>query len=98
MPLSSIDSSEPISSVPHSEEYAVWTKRLAELSGNVLDAINERFDELISKDVAAGGEVFASSYLPERLSSHGSEEWEWPFQTIWETACRQDYDQTKYCF
>ena len=95
MPLYAIDSDAPVKRIPHCEDYDTWKSRL---TTQELDAINARFDELIGRDVAAGREVFTSSWLPGELSSQGSHEWEWPFHAIWEKACNQSWEQTGFCF
>lgn len=82
--LISIESSKPITRIPHAKEYRAW---MARLSAAERDAI---FAELESR--VSGGEVHTSSWIP-------GNDWQGTvFQPIYEKACNHNVEASGLCF
>lgn len=82
--LYSIDSDDPINSIPHSKDYHRWRNRLTDAEyQEILDEINHRISQ---------NEVVTSSWVP------GSDWTGTPFEPIYTKACLNDEEQSGLCF
>ena len=82
--LYSIDTLQPITNIPHKQEFDIWRSRLSdEEYNNIVIDLNSR----ISED-----EVHTSSWMP-------GAEWKGTvFNPIYEKACRGDVELSGKCF
>lgn len=88
--------SDPITEVPHLEQFRIWHSRL---DGPTLGAIEAEFDRVLDDRSTNGNEVLTSNWLPSELCPDGGQEWYGtPFWPIYETACRQNWQHAGWCF
>lgn len=95
MPLFSIDGDE-MTTVPHEDQFEGWKSRL---TAQEIDAIHNEFDGLINRKLSSAEEILTSSWMPKELCHDDGHEWYGtPFFVIWEKSCRQNWEQTGWCF